>query len=68
MNQELSRREQITKWLAYYGLHEYVEIEPEAEPYILNTLLGPDVKRAYINENGGLTIELDDTKFQRSQE
>lgn len=58
------KREQITKWLAYYGVHDYVEIEKEAEDFVLNNLMQHDVTRAFVNKEGALIIEFDDSDIR----
>jgi hypothetical protein len=58
---ETSKKEQIIKWLAYYGVHNYVEIEKEAEDIILMALMKQDVTRAFVNKEGALIIEFEDS-------
>lgn len=63
-NQGTPIKEQITKWLAYYGIHQYVEIEKEAENFVLTNLMQADVTRVFINKEGGLVIEFDDSDIR----
>ena len=58
------KKEQIVKWLAYYGVHGYVEIEKEAEGFVLTSLMRPDVTRAFVNKEGALIIEFDDSDIR----
>lgn len=57
INSELSVREQITEWLRYYGVSQYVEIEQEVENIILKELSSGEVSKVYIDAEGGLNIE-----------
>jgi hypothetical protein len=54
------KRDVITKWLAYYGIHEYVEIEDEALDFLCMALMKPDVKAVRLNGEGGIVIEYDE--------
>lgn len=58
---ETSKRDQLIKWLAYYGLHEYIEIEEEAVPWLLHQITQADVTGVRIDSEGGLVIEFNDT-------
>ena len=60
----LSKREQINKWLDYYGCSRDVEIEPEAEDLLLVVLMDPGVSKVYVDDEGGLVIESDGSDFQ----
>ena len=56
-----SKREQITTWLAYYGIHEHVIIDDRGVDAVLNALTQPDVKRVALDKEGNIQIEYDDT-------
>lgn len=56
-NQELEVRDQITNWLHYYGVTEWVEIEKEVEGIILKELSMPTVTKVYVDSEGWLNIE-----------
>lgn len=60
MKIDSDRAKEIRKWLAYYGVHEYVEIDPEDEEFLLGSLRNPDVVRCYIDETGGLIVQFTD--------
>ncbi len=61
MTSPTPKKDQIIKWLAYYGIHEHVEIEQEAEEALLNMLTQPDVERVVLDKDGSIQIEFDDT-------
>ncbi len=58
-----SKRQQLIKWLAYYGIHHYIEIEDEAVPMLLASIMNPEVERVRIDSEGGLVIEFTDGDF-----
>jgi hypothetical protein len=60
---DTSKKDQVVKWLAYYGVHDYIEIEDEAVPFLLGQLMQPDVSRVRIDSEGGLVIEFDDDQY-----
>lgn len=61
MTSPTPKKDQIIKWLAYYGIHEHVEIEQEAEETLLNMLTQPGVERVILEKDGSIQIEFDDT-------
>ncbi len=58
------KRQQITTWLAYYGVHEHIDIDERGVDAVLNALTQPDVRRVWIDKEGNLQIEFDDTDME----
>lgn len=58
MNEE-SMKERIYERLRHYGVHERIEIEPEAEEMILTNLLSDNINQVWL-EDGALMIDFND--------
>lgn len=57
----VEKKIEIIKLLAYHGIHDYIIIEDEAVPFLLNALSQKDLTNVKLNGEGGIIVEFDDS-------
>lgn len=59
----VEKKIEIIKLLAYHGIHDYIMIEDEAVPFLLNALSQKDLTSVKLNGEGGIVVEFDDSNL-----
>lgn len=68
MNQPLTKLEKIRTYLLVHGITQQIEIEAEAEDFLLKFFESEDLESVHVDKDGGLNFEFRESETAPSMD